>query len=185
MILTENTYEKDGITYLKTEYFKWLVRSELLVDGSAGGLVLGPTRRQGGIILLSATNDGDVYITGQTENWELLINHYAYIEHQKELLELSRHTAIDETFFMGYLIPSHIHTIDARAKDINGESVTPFIYQDTHQIGTMPKVPAKKHLTYLDTLNRASWLKNRVEKQAIDQFKTTLIITKYRDISHN
>ncbi|GAB3953269.1 hypothetical protein GCM10028805_36630 [Spirosoma harenae] len=162
MIPKEHTYTKDnGNTYLTADFFNYLRLHDLIVDGSKGGLIIGPTKANGGVTLIGMNREAEVYIGSQAEGWCFLINAYAYHKEESVLIRKSQHSSLADTLFMPYPVPDHITLIDATQREIDGKLFTPFIIFDTDTIGTMPRVPAKANLDYLEKINQDAWTVRR------------------------
>ena len=179
MIPTKHTYTKEGRSYINPFYVKYLVANELIVDASAGGLISGPSLAAGGITLIGWNVDAEVFIAGQTEGWVFLINDFARFDNQDTLMRMSCYTPLSDFLFQPYLIPSHINVLNVEQREVNGEIMTPVLFFDTNQTGTMPRVPAKANLSFLDTINRAAWLKHVVEKQPKGTIKETALLARF------
>ncbi|WP_198175091.1 hypothetical protein, partial [Spirosoma arboris] len=150
-----------------------------IIDVSEGGLLCGPPLTQGGIALLGCNKDGEVFISGQAEGWQFLINAFAEFDNQKVLLPLSKHAQLADFLFVPYSVPAHINVFTVVPKEVEGKLITPVLFHCTNYLGVMPRVPAKANLSFLDIINREAWLKHYVEKQPEGTMRDSALIARF------
>lgn len=185
MIPQQHTYTRQGATYLTPEYFQFLRDHELLIDVSAGGLIIGPTKAEGGITLMGCNENVEFFVAGQLEGYQFLVNDFARFENEDKLNQLSRHLLAADQLFIPYVVPSPINVLVVAPKEVEGQLLTPVLYYSTRHMCVMPRVPAQKNLSFLDTINRDAWLRHVTEKQPPGKIRESARLAKLSPSSQN
>ncbi|AUD07025.1 hypothetical protein [Spirosoma pollinicola] len=147
-------YERDGWHYLTENYIKLLLRYELIIDVSAGGLVIAPSHAEGGINLISPIPTGEVAVTAEIEGGEYLVNAFAAHAYHDEIERIDSAFPNKAMPFEPYLLPEGTTIIDGSRKNIGGFMVTPYLYYQTNTIRVINRNVTKAHLDFFDRINR-------------------------------
>ena len=67
-----------------------MLLSGWIVDGRAGGLVVGRSHDEGNIYMIQETGDGRFFISGNLEGGEYILNYDAYETEQNRIIEINK-----------------------------------------------------------------------------------------------
>lgn len=100
--------------WFSKDTFHQMLLSGWIVDGRAGGLVVGRSRDEGNIYMIQETGDGRFFIPGHLEGGEYILNHDAYLAEYDRVVEINQNK--EQISDMGPLpINSHIRIINTSA----------------------------------------------------------------------
>lgn len=140
------------IEEIPKERFRFLVENDLIVDGTSGGLLLGPSHDDGHLLVI--TEQFNIYyLYAYVEGWEYLMKPSKTKMHLEELKIINKPINVG---FKEYEIPENISILDCRDKIING------VREKTYLLISLPpysqfivnKRSTKKYLDRLEQLNR-------------------------------
>lgn len=144
----ENPIWLHGTDFYISKQFYNLVRTKgLLIDGSAGGLVFGPSHANGGIQLLVKDNYG-FRIGGEMEGGEYLINSVSLKKYDDRIVQINSNTMPNNTpdSKFNYPIPNNITTIKPKFNQI-----IEFSFSGQFIIN---RAATKQHLQELEDINQ-------------------------------
>ena len=105
----------DNQAWFSEETFITLFKLGWVVDGRAGGLVVGRSHDAGNIYMLKEMEDGKYIIPGSLEGGEYILNHYAHLSHAKRIEEINgeEHQELGEQ--IGILVSGNTRLINTSA----------------------------------------------------------------------
>ena len=134
---------------LSTEFIDGLIKNNDFIDGRNGGLVLGNSHNNSGIIFLYQFPEG-FRVFGEIEGYEYVLNKASTDKYRSVLKDIG---GFDRDFtpeFIPYKIPKGIKIIDARKNEIESK----YVLLDTRGgFAIINKYSTKLHLTKIDCLN--------------------------------
>jgi hypothetical protein len=122
------------------------------VDGTHGGLILGPSHEDGGIYVLRNVGYG-YKLTAEVEGYEYFFNPGATIYYKNIFQQFNRPQEHAMPKFEKYAPPAHIKIIDARLLGATGEKKF-IIMDDRYGFSICNRYSTKIHLDKLDELNK-------------------------------
>ena len=135
---------------LSEEFIQNLIKKEEFIDARRGGLVLGNSHDNGGVIFLYQFPEG-FRVFGELEGYEYVLPREITQKNQKLIRKINNHERDFDDRFEEYQIPNNIITIDAR----KNESQSKYILCDSRGgFSIINKHSTKIHLKKLDELNR-------------------------------
>lgn len=173
------TYQRNNNSYMVSEYYQYLLQNDLIVDGSAGGLIQCPTPISGGIQLIQMNRDAEVFMAQKVEAWHFLINAFASSQYENEIKELCPPSVIGDAFFIPYPVSPSINTIIVEPKKIDGRLMTPYVFFGTNFIEVVGKQRAKEKLHRLNELNVAAWQTHFIEAKPTPTIRDTAVLAKF------
>lgn len=78
--------------WFSNDTFHQMLLSGWIVDGRAGGLVVGRSHDEGNIYMIQETGDGRFFIPGHLEGGEYILNYDAYEAEQNRIIEINQST---------------------------------------------------------------------------------------------
>jgi len=105
--------------YISKQFYNLVKTKGLLIDGSEGGLVFGPSHANGGIQLLVKDSHG-IRIGGEMEGGEYLINPVSLKEYNDRIVQINYDTKANNfpSSQFNYSIPNYITTIKPELNQI-------------------------------------------------------------------
>lgn len=101
---------------LSEEFIQDLIKHGDFIDGRSGGLILGNSHLNGGVIFLYQFPEG-FRVFGEVEGYEYIINRDSSEIHRNEIRNINNHDRDYHNTFIEYKKPKKIKIIDARMKN--------------------------------------------------------------------
>ncbi len=124
------------------------------VEGTSGGLVLGPTHDAGGIYMLQFIGSG-YSLVGEIEGYEYFLNPAASAYFFKSFKHLNNFNADKTHNFIEYDIPEDISVIDARLKDRSRYNSKFLLFDHRFSFAICNRYSTTKQLQVLNNLNNS------------------------------
>ena len=136
---------KGLITKLDQEAFDYIAEHGGFIDARPGGLVVGKTHAEGGIMIISPNEDGEtIDIVGEMEHGEYIMSPEATQKHKARLSEIN-----SDNNFNGYI---NVDSIRLKSVLFTGKTFAAIVLTDGEQYIINSKSSAK-YLDELDKLN--------------------------------
>ncbi|WP_207493177.1 hypothetical protein [Aridibaculum aurantiacum] len=120
------------------------------INGTKGGLILGPSHDEGGIMMWQRTTEGDGYrLKGEVEGYEYILNPGASHCYRNIFSSINKHDEHQNENWAEYSIPENISIIDTRR---SGEPR--FILLDAN-FSIVNKYSTKCYLNTIEKMNNA------------------------------
>lgn len=146
-------YSRDGETYLQEGYWKLLLQHSLIVDGSFGGLVMGPSHDEGGITLIQLTQSNEVKIIAEIEGYEYICSPPVTAKFDQRLDTINSHFNGYETF-VPYDVPKEVTVINANKVDLLGIfTADRFVLCDFYKTWVINRIATQSHLLELEAMH--------------------------------
>lgn len=143
---TKHSYKE----LLSNEFINGLIKNNDFIDGRSGGLVLGNSHKNGGVIFLYQFPEG-FRVFGEVEGFEYVLSKESTDKHRSILEHIGDFDRDFTPEFAPYEIPNDIKIIDAR----KNENESKYILLDTRGgFAIINKYSTKIHLTKIDFLNK-------------------------------
>ena len=139
---------------IEPEEFLELSNKGFIMDGTSGGLVIGPSHEEGGIQYLSSFGD-HFKIMGELEGYEYIFNIATAALIRNIFSELNNRQRDFSPTFQAFIPEKHHTIIDARLSG-NEKYRSKFIFIENRMSqAIINKYSVAKNLEYLDKLNRS------------------------------
>ncbi len=154
-------YEHDNKQFLELWFIQELLKYKLIVEAPRGGLVIGPSHDEGGIVMFKASNEfeNEFEVVAEIEGWEFLANPFATAQYMEEFVNINQE--MDGTLpFTPYEIPEDILILDAMPVMVAGVKVKKWILLGPKGQYVVNRHSTQKHLTWLHETNETTWFEN-------------------------
>lgn len=179
----QQTYQRNGQTFLSKEAVLYLFNNELLVDATAGGLVQAPSDDEDGITLVELNSKGEFRVLLSVDDWYYLLNPFAYAHYEAELDALLKPVTVAP--FIPVPVPPGILTIEVKPKLVNGQWITPVLYLGANPIEVLLPCQFQECLFDLDRINRESWQKYYVDQRPTETLDGIATMARYTPLPNN
>lgn len=126
----------------------------LAVDGTNGGLVLGPSHEEGGIYMLKFIGYGYSLI-GEMEGYEYFLNPAASAYFFSSFRHFNDYENDQTENFFDYSIPEDVTTIDAKLSNNSDYKSKFLVFDNRFHFAICNKFSTKKNLPSINTLNNS------------------------------
>ena len=150
--LTLNVSQEDNGIFIKKKYVDEFLKEGLMVNGTYGGLVIGNSHENNGVMIVRITSLGRALIANEMEGLEYLFSPKATSLHIDKLKQLNMENDIDE--IEKSFNSEDISIIDARPKIVNGLLVSKLIAIGYDDQFVMNKKSSLMHLEKIDLMNK-------------------------------
>jgi hypothetical protein len=125
----------------------------LVIDGTKGGLIVGPSHEEGGVLVVREYLD-KILVVAELEGYEYFINAKASKQYYSEIEKINSayEQRVDYVKFASYKIPATIRVIDVQHKKVDGKSERPLLLMRQDQ-WCVNRLSSKEYLKQLDQMN--------------------------------
>lgn len=143
---TKHSYKE----LLSMDFIDVLIKNNDFIDGRSGGLILGNSHKNGGVLFLYQFPEG-FRVFGEVEGYEYVLNKESTDKYRPILKNIANFDRDFTPNFEPYEIPNGIKIIDARKT----ENESKYVLLDTRGgFAIINKYSTKLHLTKIDFLNK-------------------------------
>ncbi len=137
------------------DVFEAMKAKGLIVDGSNGGLLIGPLHEEGGILVVRDYMS-DQCLVGEIEGWEYLLNEAATKKHEKDIVRINSYCQhqVEYGYWRSGDIPTNVKIIDMRHKLVDGKWERPLLLISGSKLRCVNKHSTRLYLYELDKFNR-------------------------------
>ncbi|WP_031527037.1 hypothetical protein [Dyadobacter crusticola] len=128
----------------------------LIIDGSKGGLLIGPSHEEGGILVIRDYGT-DQCLVAEIEGWEYLVSSPATKIHRAEIVRINSYfqNQVGYRYRKYDSIPSNVTTLDLRHKLVDGKWERPFLLISGPEQWCVNKHSTRLFLTELNKYNQS------------------------------
>ena len=135
---------------LSSEFIDELIKNEDFIDGRKGGLILGNSHKNGGVLFLYQFPEG-FRVFGEVEGYEYVLSKESTDKHRRKLNDIGNYDRDVTQEFEPFEIPEHIKIIDARKNSYESK----YVLLDTRGgFAIINKYSTKIYLSEIDFLNK-------------------------------
>ncbi|GAB7087574.1 hypothetical protein [Marinifilum fragile] len=132
-----------------------LIEARQIIDGTKGGLILGNSHTKGGIkVIRQYKNEKLFEVIAEFEGWEYILNPYATYHEYELITKINSEFKGSKEKFQEYEIPRDIDILDTRATDKERKDLNKLILLGRYSQFIINKHSTKKHLHFLNQLNK-------------------------------
>lgn len=152
-------FHKNGNSDFKIskELFLTLKSKGLIIDATKGGLLLGHSHEEGGILVVREYKN-HATLVAEIEAWEYILSSKASIKHEESIIKLNERGQylINSGTFSPYRIPEEITTIDVGNKFVDGKWERPLLLIRGSKQWCLNKYSSQDYLKQLEAMNSES-----------------------------
>jgi hypothetical protein len=138
--------------FFSVKEVKSLFENGYAVDGTNGGVVLGPSHEDGGIYMLKFIGYG-YHLVGEMEGYEYFLNPAASAYFFSSFKHFNDYEKDKTEYFYEYPLPEHINIIDARLPANSIYKSKFLVFENRFEFGICNKFSTKNKLLEINSLN--------------------------------